>query len=63
MEEKLKLLEEDLKQTKEDLGKIMLDIRAYVMQQQNPLRLYEKPKPAEDGQLKGEQEDDSRKPD
>ena len=41
MEEKIRELEEELQTTKEELKKILLDIRAFLMEAQNPMRPFE----------------------
>ena len=40
-EERVKALEDEIRETKEELQQILLDIRAYVMEAQNPLKLFE----------------------
>lgn len=43
-EERLKELEDEFQVTKDELKKILLDIRAFLMEAQNPLRPFERKK-------------------
>ena len=40
-EERVKALEDEFRETKEELQQILLDIRAFVMEAQNPLKIFE----------------------
>ena len=40
-EERVKALEDEIQATREELQQILLEIRAYVMEAQNPLKLFE----------------------
>lgn len=42
MEERLKELEDEFQVTKDELRQILLDIRAFLMEAQNPLRPFER---------------------
>jgi len=44
MEDKIRELEEELQVTKEELKKLLLDIRAFLMEAQNPMRPFERKK-------------------
>lgn len=44
MEDKIRELEEELQATTEELKKILLDIRAFLMEAQNPMRPFERKK-------------------
>ena len=41
IEERLKTLEEDFHELKDELKELLLDIRGYLMEAQNPLKSYE----------------------
>ncbi|MFC1869708.1 hypothetical protein ACFLYE_00380 [Chloroflexota bacterium] len=43
-EERIKALEDEFRETKDELCQILLDIRAYIMEAQNPLKLFERGK-------------------
>ena len=43
-EDRLKELEDEINVTKDELRQILLDIRAYLMEAQNPLRPFERKK-------------------
>ena len=60
MEERLKILEEELKNLKDSLTPVLFDIRAYIMEAENPLRPYERPQDREIAQEKGAKDNDSR---
>jgi hypothetical protein len=41
IEERLNILEKDFTELKEELKELLLDIRSYLMEAQNPLKAYE----------------------
>ena len=61
IEERVKVLEEDFKTTKEELQQILLDMRAYVMEAQNPLKLFERRKTSAQSNLGKEVEQDGNR--
>ncbi|MDP2931356.1 MAG: hypothetical protein Q8O05_02515 [Chloroflexota bacterium] len=42
IEERVKTLENDLKTTREELRQVLLDIRSFVLEAENPLRAFER---------------------
>lgn len=61
-EERVKALEAELHQTKDELTQILLDIRAFIMEVKNPLRPYEPRKMVVVSNIqKGVEQNDGRK--
>jgi len=48
-EERINALEEELEETKEELQEILLGIRAYILEAQNPMRYWERSEIANQG--------------
>ena len=61
IEERVKNLENDLKTTREELRQILLDIRSFVLEAENPLKAFERQVSSQIDSEKEGAEDDSRK--
>jgi hypothetical protein len=56
IEERLNLLQKDFGEFKEDIKELLLDIRSYLMEAQNPLKAYEGKRGKSKSQNKPEKE-------
>lgn len=63
IEERVKTLEAEINETKEELNAVLLDLRAYILEMENPLRPFEPRKKQQQPVLseKGVDENGNRK--
>ncbi len=61
-EERIKLLEQEVRGTKEELQQILMDIRGFIMGAQNPLRRFERKKTTRQEVQEGGKDSDGKRP-